>query len=74
MHQVSTLPSPSEPCAKFLKWLEAVRVVSWRAKEGEAVDAVHQQRMIVVLHGKSRDGDHKTAHQRNLAVVASAPC
>lgn len=54
------LPSPSEPCAKFLKWLEAVRVVSWRAKEGEAVDAVHQQRMIVVSHGKSRDGDHKT--------------
>lgn len=78
MHQVSTLNnieqfcSPNELHVKFLKWLAAIRRVSWRAKEGEAVDAVHQQEMIVASHCKSRNGGHITVCQRNLAILAAA--
>lgn len=66
------LYSHNEWHAKFLKWLRAIELASWRAKEGEVVGTVHQQEMIMASQCISRKGEHKTACQRNLAIPASA--
>lgn len=70
--QGKRLSFPNEPHAKFLKWLRAIRLVSWWAKEGEAVGSVHRQEMIAASHCKSRNGGHKPACHRNSAILASA--
>jgi len=43
------------PRCRTLKW---TRIASWRAKEGGAAGAVHQQEMIVASHCKSRNGGY----------------